>query len=100
MTEKNEELEELRKAYKADPKNKDTATRLAQLYTDLGWLNEAISIYKDIVELYPNEFSILLAYGNICFTKQNTKEALNIFQKLTVLKPERVEGWNNLGIGP
>ena len=98
MNEKNEELEGLREAYKADPKNKDTATRLAQLYTDLGWLNEAISIYKDIVELYPNEFSILLAYGNICFTKQNTKEALNIFQKLTVLKPERVEGWNNLGI--
>ena len=98
MTEKNEELEGLREAYQADPKNKDNAASLAQLYTDLGWLNEAIAIYKDIVVLYPNDFSILLAYGNICFTKQNTKEALNIFTKLTILKPKRVEGWNNLGI--
>ena len=100
MTEenKNGELESLREAYKANPDDKDTASRLAQMYTDLGWLNEAITIYKSLVEKYPNQFSILLAYGNICFTKQQNKEALKIFQKLTVLKPERVEGWNNLGI--
>lgn len=100
MTEenKNEELESLREAYKENPDDKDTATRLAQMYTDLGWLNEAIAIYKSLTEKYPNQFSILLAYGNVCFTKQQNKEALKIFQKLTILKPERVEGWNNLGI--
>lgn len=95
---KNQELESLREAYKANPEDKDAATSLAQLYTDLGWLNEAITIYKGLVEQHPNQFSILLAYGNICFSKQQNREALNIFKKLTVLKPERVEGWNNLGI--
>ena len=100
MTEenKNQELENLREAYKANPEDKDAGTRLAQHYADLGWLNEAITIYKDLVERYPDQFSILLAYGNICFSKQQNKEALKIFQKLTVLKPDRVEGWNNLGI--
>lgn len=98
MTDNREELEKLRESYRADPKNKDTAIRLAELYIDRGWLNEGIEIYKNLIELYPNDFSILLAYGNVCFSKQNIKESLSIFKKLTILKPKRVEGWNNLGI--
>lgn len=100
MTEenKNQELENLREAYKQNPDDKDSAIQLAQLYTDLGWLNEAITIYKHLIEKYPNQFSILLAYGNICVTKQLNKEAIKTFQKLTVIRPERIEGWNNLGI--
>ncbi len=98
MPEKNDELEQLREAFRADPHNRDTASRLAEMYTDLGWLNKSIQIYKDLVEIYSNDFTLLLAYGNVCFTKQNIKEALAVFKKLTVLKPARVEGWNNLGI--
>jgi len=98
MPEKNDELEQLREAFRADPQNRDTASRLAEMYTDLGWLNKSIQIYKDLVKTYPNDFTLLLAYGNVCFTKQNIKDALAVFKKLTVLKPARVEGWNNLGI--
>ncbi len=98
MTENNDKLENLRRAYKADPNDKDAATDLAQLYTDLGWLNEAIIIYENLIKAYSDDFSILLAYGNTRFSKQEIKESLIIFKKLTILKPKRVEGWNNLGI--
>jgi tetratricopeptide (TPR) repeat protein len=91
-------LESLREAYSAAPGNKETASRLAQLYADKGWLNEAIEIYKAIISKDEDDYSLLLEYGNVCFKHQDFEEAKALFQKLTALKPQRVEGWNNLGI--
>ena len=73
-------------------------TKLAQLYVDKGWLNEAKEIYDAVVKKDENNYSLLLEFGNLCFTMQNHDEALRIFKKLSVIKPARVEGWNNLGI--
>jgi tetratricopeptide (TPR) repeat protein len=91
-------LDRLRTAYQADPANRDTGANLAQWYTDLGWFNEAIGIYRELVERHPGDYSLLLDYGNILFKRLNCNEALAIFRKLTVMKPDRLEGWNNLGI--
>ena len=92
------ELDVLREEYKLDKYNLELAPRLAQVYADKGWLNEAIKIYKSLVDKYPNDFNVILAYGNACFTKNDLKESLHIFRKLTVIRPDRIEGWNNLGI--
>ena len=40
-----DQLEGLRSAYKADPENVETASKLAQLYADKGWFNEAMEVY-------------------------------------------------------
>ncbi len=91
-------LETLRQAYSNDPENVETASRLAQLYSDRGWYNEAIEVYKSITLKVPENYSLMLEYGNVCFKHDDFEEAAALFQKLTVLKPRRVEGWNNLGI--
>jgi tetratricopeptide (TPR) repeat protein len=93
-----QELEKMKEAYKTAPYNIDVASKLAQYYADRGMLDEGIKIYKNLSEIYPDDYSILLAYGNICYSNKNIQESLDIFKKITVLKPKRVEGWNNLGI--
>ncbi|MGD9200798.1 MAG: tetratricopeptide repeat protein [Chitinispirillia bacterium] len=92
------EMDVLREEYKLDKYNLEIAPRLAQIYADKGWLNESIEIYKSLVDKYPNDFNVMLAYGNACFSKNDLKESLLIFRKLTVIRSDRVEGWNNLGI--
>ena len=92
------DVERLRSAHAADPNDTQTAAKLAQLYADKDWLNEAMELYKTIIDRDRTNYPLLLEYGNVCFRKQELDEALRIFKKLTVLKPQRVEGWNNLGI--
>ena len=94
----NGQLDDLRIARAAHPENADIAAKLAQLYADKGWFNEAIEIYKTIIGPDETNYPLLLEYANVCFRKQETDEAVRIFKKLTVLKPLRMEGWNNLGI--
>ena len=92
------QLESLQQSYTADPTDKDTALALAQQYSDRGWYNQAADIYQPLLKKYDNDIVLLLDYGNLCFCRQNFEEALSIFRKITVLKPGRIEGWNNLGI--
>ena len=91
-------IEELRRAFAADPSDKQTACKLAQLYCDKGWLNEAIAIYQKIVSEDEDNYSLLLEYGNVRYKHQDFDEAVELFRRLTRLRPQRVEGWNNLGI--
>jgi tetratricopeptide (TPR) repeat protein len=93
-----DQLESLRNAYKADPGNIGNASKLAQLYADKGWLNEAREVYSSVVKKDENNYSLLLEFGNLCFRMQDYDEGLRTFKKLSVIKPQRVEGWNNLGI--
>lgn len=93
-----ERLEQLRAAHTADPANRETAIELAQLYADLGWYNESLDLYRELLEHYENDYALMLDYGNVCFRREDHKEAVDTFRKLTELKPTRIEGWNNLGI--
>ncbi len=93
-----QELEKLKEDYKKAPYNIDIASKLAQYYNDRGMFEEGVKIYKNLSTIYPDDYSILLAYGNICYSNSDIQESLNIFKKLITLKPKRVEGWNNLGI--
>lgn len=91
-------LDSLRDAYEADPDNIAHATELAQYYADRGWYNQAIDIYKKLLSTNADNYALLLDYGNICFRKDDFDEAASVFATLTVIRPKRVEGWNNLGI--
>ncbi|MBN2035162.1 MAG: tetratricopeptide repeat protein [Chitinispirillaceae bacterium] len=91
-------LEELRSVYKAAPGDAQAASRLAEHYADLGWYNEALDIYREALSVHGDDFFLLLGYGNTCYRHQDRDEALAVFNTLTKLKPERIEGWNNAGI--
>jgi tetratricopeptide (TPR) repeat protein len=91
-------LDTLRKGYEADPGDVQTAARLADHYTDLGWYNEALEVYRKTLKNHENDFFLALGFGNTCYRHQDKEEALKAFKKLTQLKPERIEGWNNAGM--
>lgn len=91
-------LEQLRQAYRDRPDDKDVGACLAQLYVDLGWRNEALRVYTELVARFGDDYSLLLAYGNVCHAHRDYERAAATFRKLTLLRPARVEGWNNLGI--
>ena len=96
--ENGDKLDELRRLHEADPSDTAVATRLAQLYVDMGWYNEAADLYAALIERCPDDFGLLLDYGNLCYQRKDYAAATTCFTRLTVVRPSRVEGWNNLGI--
>lgn len=94
----NTPLDQLRADYEEHPGASHTAARLAEHYADLGWYNEALDVYREALKKNPDEMSLLVGYGNTCFRHSDYRESLNAFKRLTEIKPERIEGWNNLGI--
>lgn len=91
-------VELLRQQYAAEPQSYVVAMELAQLYGDLGWFNDALDVYRDLMVAHGDDYALLLDYGNMCVRRGMTPEATTTFEKLTRLKPSRIEGWNNLGI--
>jgi tetratricopeptide (TPR) repeat protein len=98
MDDSSEKLEELRAAYESHREDPGAGANLAQYYADLGWDNEAFEVYRDLAARFPQDYALLLDYGNILQKRAMGKEALAVFRTLTTLKPDRLEGWNNLGI--
>lgn len=94
-----QDIEVLRELYSAGQRDKETVMNLAQYYTNRGWYNEAIDILKDAIANHCDNYMLLLEYGNTCFRRKDYKTAVESFRKVTELKPQSVEGWNNLGIG-
>jgi tetratricopeptide (TPR) repeat protein len=91
-------LQALRKIYTVSRGDVGAALRLAQYYVDRGWYNQAIDVFRDSLKENGDDYTLLLEYGNTCFKKGEYHEAGIKFKKLTEIKPDRIEGWNNLGI--
>jgi len=70
----------------------------AQYFSDRGWFNEAIEMFERLINENADDPVLLLEYGNTLFKKGDMKNAGRVFTMLTELRPERIEGWNNLGI--
>ncbi len=91
-------VEKLRQEYLANPEDFDTAQKLAEHCIDQGWYNEALDVYGKFLDSNGEDFSFLLHYGNLLCKMSKEKKAEAFFRRITQLKPNRVEGWNNLGI--
>lgn len=91
-------VEELRKHFRENPEDLHCGLALAQRCADSGWYNEGLEVCRKLLGFYENDYSLLLEYGNILYKHNNWKEAKEVFSKLVKLKPDRIEGWNNLGI--
>ncbi len=88
----------LQEIYSTDPDNLPNALHLAQLYTDLSWYNQALEIYDSMLKKTPADYSIQLAYANLFYAKKDTARAVELLRRIVAIKPDRIEGWNNLGI--
>lgn len=82
------------------PPMSDTAAKVAQAQTfsDRGWYNEAIELFSHIVDTTTDDPVLLLEYGNTLFKKGDYKGAGVQFERITSIRPDRIDGWNNLGI--
>jgi len=65
-----EKLEALRAACVKNPDDREAAVQLAQFYVDLGWLNEAMDLYRELLKTIKDDYTLLLDYGNLCFRKK------------------------------
>lgn len=91
-------LEKLRATYKDNPGNLENTFNLIQYLSDYGKYNEASDIARTALETDGQNYALILEYGNTCFKKNDLNEAKKSFSRLTALRPDRIEGWNNLGI--
>jgi Flp pilus assembly protein TadD len=91
-------LSMLRERFEKAPDDIDAALRLAAFYVNSGWYNQAKDVFQDALKLHSDDFTLLIEYGNTCFKKGEFAEAGTSFRKLTLLRPDKIEAWNNLGI--
>lgn len=91
-------LVKLRTAFDSDRGNVRKALDLARYYIDHGHLRLASELFREVLKENPQDFNLLLEYGNLCFKKTELEDAAGTFRTLTELSPERIEGWNNLAI--
>ena len=91
-------LEELKQRCEENPDELGNVLDLVQRYSILGWYNEALDLCRSMMKRHARAYSFLLEYANVLFKRNDFREAHTIFKRLTELKPERIESWNNLGI--
>ncbi len=91
-------LVRLRSAYESDSGNVKKALNLVHYYLEHGRLSQAGDLLREALGRNPQDFDLLLEYGNFFFRNDEIEGAAGNFRLLTTLAPERIEGWNNLGI--
>lgn len=92
-------IEELRNALKFNPNHHQARYTLAQQLqaSDQNHLDEAIALYKTVLESQPNFTDAWANYASALLMKNNTKEAIDIFYRVVDMDPEHYEAHYNLG---
>jgi len=91
-------LKELRQRYENNPQDVGAVIDLVRRYSALGRSADALEVCRAAMKNHSRAYSFLLEFANVLFRHGDVRESRMIFKKLTELKPERVEAWNNLGI--
>ncbi|MBN1984407.1 MAG: tetratricopeptide repeat protein [Chitinivibrionales bacterium] len=97
-TEQDERFLAVQQAYDADSTDRENAMRLGQLYAERGFYDKALDVYENLNKSDQTDYAALLACGTLSYLKKNMSLAQQRFSQCTRLKPDRIEGWNNLGI--
>jgi len=45
---------------------------------------------------YPNNYQLLLGYGNALYNKKNFEDALKIYEQVILIKPNLVRAYTNI----
>lgn len=89
-------------AFKSAGDNKDNWINvyqpLALVYEALGKTIEAAEMYRNLAEIYPEDFEIQKKSGDFCCTMKNYDSAKQYYDRANVLKPEYYQGYLNIGI--
>ncbi|MBM4146918.1 MAG: tetratricopeptide repeat protein [Nitrospira sp.] len=72
-------------------------TVLARKYHQAGDVEQAEFLYREILEIQPNNISVLNSLGNILQAKGNLSESADCYQKAIRLNPNYAGSYYNLG---
>src|SRR5262245_54000653 len=93
-----QEVSALKAAIEKNPQDTDAMLRLANLYQDAGKFDEAIALYRRILDLRPDDVNPRTDMG-ICLRESgHVDEALAEFRKSLELDPKHWQTWLNLGV--
>ena len=92
------DLETLRIAHAARPHDKETASNSPRFTPTRAGLKRPWKFTRRSSDARMKQIIRCCWNTAMSVPKQETDQAVRIFKKLTALKPQRVEGWNNLGI--
>ena len=93
-----QEMEALRKALEASPKDAGLLTRMGNLYYDAGMFDKARDYYTKSLEVDPKNPNVITDLG-ICFHRLGqADEALSRFRASLAIDPRHWQSWLNLGV--
>lgn len=86
-TQIDEIMEELDTAIKQKPKNADAKNTKADILNGMGKSDEALELYKEVLEDDPHYFQACIALGNMFASKGDMKKAREYFQRAHDISP-------------
>jgi len=91
-------INELAAQLKADPNNFDLRLQLAHLKNDAGFKDDAINLYKEYLDKFPNNADVLVDMGVCYFDLHRYDEAIPPMEKALKINPKHQIAEMNLGI--
>ncbi len=93
-----EEVNALKRALQADPKNFQAAARLGNLYYDIGQWTQAAMFYEKAVEIEPQNADVLTDLG-VCYQQlQDYEKATDRFRRASRANPQHWQSLYNLAV--
>ena len=92
------DLETLKKAVEAAPKNAILLTELANKLYDAGRYQEAVGYYQQAVKLDPNNVNVTTDYGTALYYSGKPEEAIAQYNRSLEIDPRHIQSLHNLVI--
>ena len=92
------DLEMLKKAVEAGPKNPALVTELANKLYDAGRYQEAVGFYQQALQLEPNNVNIITDFGTALYYSGKPEEAIAQYSRSLEIDPRHVQSLHNLVI--
>ena len=86
----------LRKLHQLESSNRAVTSMLADADVQSGDLDEANTLYQQLLAVTPDEPALLDARGQVLIRQQHYAEALALFRKATAAKSDDVDAWSGI----
>ena len=83
-------LAHLSLAHRLDPDHADTAKNLADVYMQLGRVEDAIQTFLDVAHRHPHDVEALYWLGAACVSQGLTDQAVRLLSRILELEPNHV----------
>lgn len=86
----------LAKLHQLEPANRAVTSMLADADFQSGDLDQADSLYQQLLAATPNDPGLLDSHGQILIRRQHYAEALAVFRRVVAVNPGDVDAWSGI----